>query len=414
MGLLAMVITSVVYLIDSRLGAILLLFAAAYYIFVRKDSIYQKILNVIMYSTPYYTFSIFGDRQRLSLCIVAVLILCVFLTINLIERDFWIGMGTAYKFLLFLIFLVTYFLSLFLGSQAPIEMVFVTYQLIVLGYLICILPDTKDKELSNVNKENLLELFVRGICATAITLYIQYGAYKIFGIYIGQVYEYNSNRIIFNSYFNAKSVLSLYIAIGMLYFFIRYINDNCFRHLIWIAILVGATLINNSRTGLGCFAICVVLYCVFHMKQLVGSIRVIVTLTLVAAAGLYVVQYMLETRSSLAGIADDNGRVEQIVEAFKTLSQYIFSGIGGSEVDYRSSSIGITIHNSMVAYLMQFGVIGGLAVDMLLISPVFSRKSQYWYYLLCILLGGMFFANWQNALFIIPVYILCILEGQQE
>lgn len=414
MGLIAMVITSIAFLINSRVGALLLLFAVVYYMFATKGSIYERILSIIMYSVPYYSFSIFGDRQRLSLCIVAVLVLCVFLTINLSLRDLRISMGTAYKFLLLLIFLIAYSLSVLLGSQTTKETVFVTYQIVVLAYLICILPEAKDRELAHVNKEKLLKLFIRGICASVITLYIQYGAHKIFGIYLGQVYEYNSNRVIFNLYFNAKSVLSLYLAIGMLYFFIRYINENKLRNLVWSAMFVGGVLINNSRTGLGCFAICVVLYCIFHMKKLVGSIRFVVMLILISAAGLYVVQYMLETRASLSGIADDNGRIEQLVEAFKILPQYIFMGIGGGEVDYRTSSIGVGIHNFVMAYLVQYGVIGGLAVDTLLITPIFSKKNQYWYYLLCVVLGGLFFANWQNALYIIPAYILCILEGDKD
>lgn len=414
MGLIAMVITSIAFLINSRVGALLLLFAVVYYMFATKGSIYERILSIIMYSVPYYSFSIFGDRQRLSLCIVAVLVLCVFLSINLSLRDLRIRMETAYKFLLFLVFVIAYSTSVLLGSQTTKETVFITYQLVVLAYFICLLSEAKDKELSDINKKNLLKLFIRGICASAITLYIQYGAYKIFDINLGQVYEYNSNRVIFNLYFNAKSVLSLYLAIGMLYFFIRYINENKIRNLIWSAIFVGGVLINNSRTGLGCFAICVVLYCIFHMKKLVGSIRFVVMLILIAAAGLYVVQYMLETRASLSGIADDNGRIEQIVEAFKILPQHIFMGIGGGEADYRASSIGITIHNFYVSYLVQFGIIGGLAINTLLIVPVFSKKTEYWYYLLCVLLGGMFFANWQNVLYIIPAYILCILEDDKN
>lgn len=411
MDILLMVFISIAYLINSRLGALLLLGVAACFMIFSKGSLYDRVLKVIMYSVPYYPYSIFGDRQRLSLCIVAVLILCVFLTIEIIHRDWKISKATAYKMVLLFVFFIAYVLSVLLGSLASKEALFATYQLVILGYLICVLPEAKERELCDIDRDSLLKIFISGICATAIALYIQYGAYTIFDINLGQIFLYNSNRVIFNLYFSAKSVLSLYFAVGTLYFFIRYINENKLRYLIWVLVILGAMLINNSRTGLGSFAVCLVLYCLFHMKQLVGNIRFVVILILVAIAGAYVVQYMLETRGSLTGITDDNGRIEPMVEAFKMLPQYIFAGIGGSEVDYRTSSLGVAVHNFAVSYLVQFGVVGGLAIDVLLVSPVFTKKNQYWYYLVCVLLGGMFFAGWQNALYIIPVYILCILEG---
>ena len=78
------------------------------------------------------------------------------------------------------------------------------------------------------------------------------------------------------------------------------------------------------------------------------------------------------------------------------------------------SSIGITVHNFFMAYLVQFGVFGGLAVNSLLIAPVFSPKNKYWYYLCCVVLGGMLFANWHNALYIMPVYILFLMEDGKQ
>lgn len=410
MGLAVMVVTALAHLINSRLGALLLLVAAAYYLLATKGSIYERLLRLIVYAAPYYSFSIFGDRQRLSMCIVAVAILCVFLTFNMLKRGARVSAGSTCKLLLFLIFLAAYCLSVFFGSYTRKEAIFTTYQLVILAYLVFIIPVSGNEELSDIDTDELMQLFVRGICAITITLYIQYGAYTAFGISLGEVYEFNSDRVIFNVYFNAKSMLSLYLALGMLYYFTAYINKKRIADLVWLAIFVGAVWINHSRTGLGCFAVCAALYCLLHMKQIVSSIRVTAMLILIMAAGLYIVQYMLETRASLEGIADDNGRMEHIVEAFRILPNYIFYGIGGSATDYLLSSIGVTIHNFIMAYLVQFGVMGGLAVNSLIISPVFGRRNAYWYYLCCVLIGGLLFANWQNVLYIVPVYILFLLE----
>lgn len=100
-------------------------------------------------------------------------------------------------------------------------------------------------------------------------------------------------------------------------------------------------------------------------------------------------QLMLASRSSLKGFADDNGRFETIIEALRLLPQYIFSGIGGSAADYTLSSMGISVHNFFVAYLIQFGICGGLAVNALLLSPLFEPNNRQWYLVVCVILGGM-------------------------
>lgn len=409
MGLFIMVATAVTYLINSRLGAVLLLCAAAYYMFVKKGSIYERLLHLIVYSVPYYSFSIFGDRQRLSMCIVATMVLCVLLTFNALRNRTKFSVRMTGKLFLFLVFLAGYCLSIQWGSSARKEMLFATYQLVVLAYLTFIISISKNDVLRTVDTEALMKLFVQGICALAITLYIQYGLHTLFGVRLGAIYRYRYGRTIYNVYISAKSVLSLYFSVGMLYYFDEYIRKKRFNSLVWLALLVGTFWMNNSRTGLGCFALCAAIYCLRNFKQTFRSTQGAVLLIVAMVAGFYLVQFMLESRTGLEGITDDNGRIEQIVVALKVLPRYILYGIGGSEQDVRMSSIGITVHNFFMAYLIQFGVFGGLAVNALLIAPVFSVKNPYWYYLLCVVIGGMLFANWQNAVYIIPVYVLFLL-----
>ena len=179
-----------------------------------------------------------------------------------------------------------------------------------------------------------------------------------------------------------------------------------------MGVFAGAILLNNSRTGLVCFAVCAGLYCIRNARKVVGSIRVTAMLILLVAIGLYIMQLMLASRSSLEGFADDNGRFETIIEAIRLLPRYLFSGIGGSAADYTLSSMGVSVHNFFVAYLIQFGVFGGLAVNALLLSPVFEPKNRHWYLLICVVLGGMFFANWHNVLYVVPLYLFFLLENR--
>lgn len=413
MSLIMMVVTAVAFLINPRLGALLLLLAAGYFMLTEKGSLYARLLKVIVYSSAYYTFDIFGGRQRLSVCIAAVAVLCVLLTFNMLKRGAKVSVCSACKLIALIVFLGAYGLSIW-TSHDLMETVFATYHLVLLAYLIFIIPVAKNEELMLVDTESLLKVYIRGICAVAITLFIQYGAKTILGISLGEVYEFNSDRVIYNVYFYSKSVLSLYLAVGLLYYFVEYINNKRFWALIWMGVFTGAILINNSRTGLMCFAVCAGLYCIRNVKKIVRSIRVTAMLILIGAVGLYIVQLMLASRSSLKGFADDNGRFETIIEALRLLPRYIFSGIGGSAADYTMSSMGVSVHNFFVAYLVQFGIFGGLAVNALLLSPVFDAKNRYWYLLICVILGGMLFANWHNALYVVPLYLFFLLEGRND
>lgn len=413
MSLIMMVVTAVAFLINPRLGALLLLLAAGYFMLTEKGSLYARLLKVIVYSSAYYTFDIFGGRQRLSVCIAAVAVLCVLLTFNMLKRGAKVSVCSACKLIALIVFLGAYGLSI-CTSHDLMETVFATYHLVLLAYLIFIIPVAKNEELMLVDTEALLKVYIRGICAVAITLFIQYGAKTILGISLGEVYEFNSDRVIYNVYFYSKSVLSLYLAVGLLYYFVEYINNKRFWALIWMGVFTGAILINNSRTGLMCFAVCAGLYCIRNIKKIVRSIRVTAMLILIGAVGLYIVQLMLASRSSLKGFADDNGRFETIIEALRLLPGYIFSGIGGSAADYTMSSMGVSVHNFFVAYLVQFGIFGGLAVNALLLSPVFDAKNRYWYLLICVILGGMLFANWHNALYVVPLYLFFLLEGRSD
>jgi len=413
MNLIMMVVTAVAFLINPRLGALLLLLAAGYFMLTEKGSLYARLLKVIVYSSAYYTFDIFGGRQRLSVCIAAVAVLCVLLTFNMLKRGAKVSVYSACKLIALIVFFGAYGLSIW-TSHDLMETVFATYHLVLLAYLIFIIPVAKNEELMLVDTESLLKVYIRGICAVAITLFIQYGAKTILGISLGEVYEFNSDRVIYNVYFYSKSVLSLYLAVGLLYYFVEYINNKRFFALIWMGVFTGAILINNSRTGLMCFAVCAGLYCIRNIKKIVRSIRVTAMLILIGAVGLYIVQLMLASRSSLKGFADDNGRFETIIEALRLLPGYIFSGIGGSAADYTMSSMGVSVHNFFVAYLVQFGIFGGLAVNALLLSPVFDAKNRYWYLLICVILGGMLFANWHNALYVVPLYLFFLLEGRSD
>ena len=195
MNLIVMVVTAVTFLIDSRLGALLLLSAVACFMFAAGGNMYERILKVIVYSSAYYTFDIFGGRKRLSVCIVSIALLCVLLTLNMLTRGARVSVSSACKLIALIVFLGSYGLSVW-TSHDSIEMVFMTYHLVLLAYLIFIIPVAKNEELIQTDTEGLMKIYIHGVCAVAMTLYIQYAAKIAFGISLGEIYEYNSDRVI--------------------------------------------------------------------------------------------------------------------------------------------------------------------------------------------------------------------------
>ena len=222
MNLAVMFVTAVAFLINSKLGALLLLLAVAYFMLTAKGNIYKWLLQVIVYSSAYYTFDIFGGRQRLSVCIVATALLCVLLTFNMLARGAEVSVSSACKLIAFIVFLGAYVLSVW-TSHDSIEAVFMTYHLVLLAYLVFIIPVAKNKELMHADTDALMKIYIQGDCAVALTLYIQYAAKTVLGISLGEIYAYNSARVIYNVYFYSKSVLSLYLGVELLYYFIEYI-----------------------------------------------------------------------------------------------------------------------------------------------------------------------------------------------
>ena len=155
-------------------------------------------------------------------------------------------------------------------------------------------------------------------------------------------------------------------------------------------------------------------YALFHMKTMMKNLKIICFTLLGIVAVIYVVQSMLASRTSLAGFVDDNGRFDLLSRALMELRHHVVIGIGGTTADYKAALGDETpIHNFIVQYMIQFGAIAGLAISGIFCDCFVKAKDDWKYYLGIVFLGGMLFANWQNALYIFPVIVLSIIGSSQ-
>lgn len=410
MTFLLLQLTVIMFLFNARIGTFLLWFGVLKILFTGKGTQNSKLLKAICYSAPFYYFSIIGTSDRLSVCTLLTAIFCIKLFITHFSEKTTIPQKSLGTMVAFLFFIFGYAVSM-MNSISPWQAFYDSYQIILLCLVIVLLAFSDAKRLLNCDLGGCLEIYIEGIVAVSIGIIVQFVLSSVIGIEVGHIFRYG-RRTIYNLFFYAKSVLSLYLAVGLVFFFIRFLEKKKYISLVGMAVIMIAEVLNNSRTGLACSAVVIAIYFVFHIKETVSSMRVIsIIITLVIAAE-FIIQRMLDMRTGLNGIMDSNGRSDLIVEAVKLLRNYVFSGIGGCAEDYAATKLEIVIHNFAVAYLVQFGCIGGLGVNYIIISTIWKYRSDWSYYLIALILGGMMFANWQNAVYIIPVFVLAIIKAK--
>ena len=404
----------ILFYFQPYVATIFLYVVTGYLLLVKKGRKTEKLLECMVYTTPFYYFSLWGRMQRVSMCMTMALLLLILLVYAAIKKR-W---GLLKQEVLLLtggcMATVLYGLSL-VFSRAPGEVLVDTYQLILLIWLVLFVGIASRMQKIAVNVEMLFEKYCVGICAVAASVYIQFFLRQYFKMTVGQVFVWGGgSRVIYNSIYVAKSVLSLYLAIGMLYYFIKMFTKIEMAHILRIVFIGGAVLLNNSRTGLMCFMVVGAAYTLFHMKTMMKKPKMVILTLLGVIAVLYVVQSMMESRTSLAGFADDNGRFGLLWRALVELRHFVVMGIGGSGADYRAVfGSEVPVHNFVIQYQIQFGAVAGLLIAGIFLDCFVKATGNWKYYLGIVFLGGMLFANWQNALFIVPVIILSIIGSHQ-
>lgn len=409
-------INIVLYFFQPYLATALLYVVVMYKLTINKGSIVEKLIDAIVYATPFYYYSLWGRIQRFSLCITLTILLCLYLTIATFRKKGGkIKKSELFIFLGAILSIVPYILSM-LSSSDSAQAILDTYQLIVIIWLVVVGRMAASWGMfDKIDTIKWMNQYCHGIVAVGISVYIQAFLYRIAGMQVGFVFVWgNGFRVIYNSIYVAKSVLSLYLAIGMLFLFIRLFEKVTFLGILQIVLLGGAILLNNSRTGLACFIAVAGWYALRNIRKLVRRFGLLIGAIVGTVAVVYVIQSMLASRTGLANFTDDNGRMDLLIKSMAYMKNTIFVGIGGALTDYTRIGMETSTHNFAIQYMIQFGVIAGIVLDYILCIPLFSTHDEWKYYVLIVLIGGMMFTHLQNALYIIPVFMFAILESRKR
>ena len=250
-----------------------------------------------------------------------------------------------------------------------------------------------------INKTILVYSFTTLL--SSIVVIIQFLIFHNFGLKLGNIAIYGSNRIAFGISFTDFSFLSLYLTSGLAGLMTIYnkFNINLLIRVFWFTLIFVASLITSARTGIVAF----VLILVFHvitsiynktdkkLSIMIKYISLIVAITLIFALMIYTVRP--------TEFLNDSGRMKLNIQAWNVFLENPLFGFGlGTNTYFVNYST--LPHNLVFQLLAQ----GGLILTIPLLSWLFyllykSITARYVtrYMYLLILVGSMFIPDIFNS-----------------
>ena len=397
-------INVILYLINHELGLIFTFISILILIFNSEQGLFNKFLPALIFTSAFYNISlifVFSFMELLSFLYIALgLIIIIF-------KNYRINF-----YLLFLTILsITFIIIGVLLSLNPFETFLNILNLIVLILVIFITSTLVSNIKHNINIKNMINMYIFVCISLALGLIFQYSIH-LFGIDLGQIFYYKG-RTIFNLYFISKSTLSAFISSGAIIILIRMYKNFRLRNLLQLAILLCGNIISTSRTGIVVMIVVFSLYFIFNMKYIVKNYKS--SILILTAILIFILSANIILSSRTSTLLDDNGRIDLIIQSQEIIKDNLFLGIGSSWADLHKYGLYVEIHNFLLQYLLQMGVIVIVSLILLLLF-VFNRlkHSEFVYVFLFVCLIGNFYAYWHNSLFILPIIIIGLLCSKEK
>jgi len=116
-----------------------------------------------------------------------------------------------------------------------------------------------------------------------------------------------------------------------------------------------------------------------------------------------------------------NRRFDDWLYALKCIEQYPFFGSGfstSSSVIYKLFRVNITAHNSFLAMMMNFGIIGSLPILILIFKPLFilykKRDKFFFFFYIAFIFNVSIIEAITSFVFIVPLIVFHLLISKNN
>ena len=406
-NLLIGIIIIISYLINDYLG-----YACSTLIFVmllreKNCSLIEKIINMLIISMPLHSISIFGEKANhmLSWPIIFLSIITIYNMIVIMK----------YKIKIPIKIIILSIVGLILLVISNVRFNILTGLIEIIQILIMALPILTTyicKNKLNIKKEfinGLLKKIEEIILATAIGVIFQFTLYKIFSISTGNITLF-PNREVYDLFFKAYSVLSLYLGIGIVIKVIKMIKKINIVDVIEVLLIIVAIIINSSRTGLLAAILTILVLVNIKVK---GRKRIIIDISIVTMS-LIAFIILTYTRKDITNFFNSNSRFETYEYGIKLTLKSIESFLLGNGLDLNNYHE-IIPHNFIIETITMCGIPFALLIIYSITKLLlYIKKTDYRFIIYHILISSMFITCFQGNPFTTILIIIAIISEMTE
>lgn len=373
---------------------------------VIRTSVMSKIIYTIIFSLPISYISIFGDNIHHILSWYNIFLVALF--VQMICLLFKNNKILIREIVLFESFVL---LNILILNNIEFVSDFIELCQVFLIILPCLLFYILREKVKIDNSKHYADALFLVICSTALFTITQYLLLINFNITIAYI-TFFANRTIYDAWFKGYSVLSIFLAIGIIIGAIHLTNKFQLKYAIGIIICFYAIVINTSRAGLVACIMSLGIVLLRYLKKSSNKLLSLLIISFIAVIGLISILIFVQHRTT--NLFDDNGRYITYInglEKFLENPKNFLWGIGLSERNYEN----LSPHNFIIQTFLDIGIVASVLLFILIFSFVYKfNKSDYMPVIALIILGSMFVTAFFANTYILSCFVITVIWKKNE
>ena len=266
--------------------------------------------------------------------------------------------------------------------------------------------------LSNIKHIELTYFFFVEVMLYSLMVIVAYIGYNNSKMFLGTI-ELMNNRTAYAATFADYSFSTLYIATAMVVVVALIIKRKIkYNRVFWYGLLIiytFAIIAVNARTGIFAFAVSVGII-IFYESIVVHNIRALLIVPVMLFIGIMMISITLQNRGG-QNLLDSSGRIEGYRIALDIFKDYFWVGTGFGIQNYSAITHMAIPHNLFIQYLVQFGIVGFIALLVVIVDifhKTLKKRGVYIWALLTIFLGAMLIPDILSSHYLIVILILAL------